>query len=53
MDTNLIYTHDVTTGNVLEVQIEGKRSADALMSEINLIYVQYLESQLKAPDCHV
>ena len=44
IDTNLIYIHDVNTGNVLEVQIEGKRSADVLLSEINLIYVQYLES---------
>ena len=44
MDTNLIYIHDVNRGNVLEVQIEGKRSADVLLSEINLIHVQYLES---------
>ena len=44
VDRNLIYIHDVNAGNVLEVQIEGKRSADVLLSEINLIYVQYLES---------
>ena len=44
MGTNLIYIHDVTTGNEFEVQIEGKRSADVLLSEINLIYVQYRES---------
>ena len=53
IDTNLIYIHDVNTGNVLEVQIEGKRSADVLLSEINLIYVQYLDSELKALHCQV
>ena len=26
VDRNLIYIHDVNAGNVLEVQIEGKRS---------------------------
>ena len=26
VDIDLIYIHDVNTGNVLEVQIEGKRS---------------------------
>ena len=52
-DGYLIYIHDVTTENVLEVQIESKRSADVLLSAINLIYVQYLESQLKALDYHV
>ena len=44
VDRNLIYIHDVNAGNVLEVQIEGKRSADILMSEINLIYLQHFES---------
>ena len=44
VDRNLIYIHDVNAGNVLEVQIEDKRSADILMSEINLIYLQHLES---------
>ena len=44
MDRNLIYIHDFKAGSVLEVQIEGKRSADILMSEINLIYLQHLES---------
>ena len=44
MDIDLIYIHDVNAGNVLEVKFEGWRSADVLMSEINLIYLQYLES---------
>ena len=44
VDKDLIYIHNVNTGNVLEVQIEGWRSADVLMSEINLIYLQHLES---------
>ena len=44
MDIDLIYIHGVNTGNVLEVQIEVWRSADLLMSEINLIYLQHLES---------
>ena len=39
-----IYIHDVNQGNVLEVQIEVRRSADVVMSEINLIYLQHLES---------
>ena len=51
--------HDVTTGNEFEVQIEGKRSADVLLSEINLIYVKYLDlctmprESIKSIDCHV
>ena len=44
VDKDLIYIHDVNTGNVLEAQMEGWRSADVLMSEINLIYLQHLES---------
>ena len=51
MDIDLI--HDVNAGNVLEVQIEVWRSADLLMSEIIFIYLQHLESKLKALDCHV
>ena len=41
VDIDLIYIHDVNTGNV---QIEVWRSAHVLMSEINLIYLQHLES---------
>ena len=44
VDRDLIYILYVNTGNVLEVQIVGKRSEDVLMSEINLIYLQHLES---------
>ena len=44
VDIDLIYIHDVNTGNVLEVQIEVWRSVDVLMSEINLIYLQHLQS---------
>ena len=44
VDIDVIYIHDVNTGNVLEVQIIGWRSADVLLSEINLIYLQYFES---------
>ena len=39
-----IYIRDVNTGDVLEVPIEGWRSADVLLSEINLTYLQYLKS---------
>ena len=39
-----IYIYDVNQGNVLEVQIEVWRSADILLSETNLIYLQHFES---------
>ena len=44
MEIDLIHLHDFNKGNVLEVQIEVWRSADILLSETNLIYLQHLES---------